>query len=212
MNFEPTQHLVATATQASTIFAVTQPQAIEEFRRWVQLKVEARDVDATELSPTPLIDYMWHAAILDTQFYTKLQSQIGMLLHHRPASTTPTPAELAASEQRRQTLRQAYYARFGSLPLDSTSSPSALVAVPKVAEKRQEMQLFVKSLDGRTYTLDVAHDETIKALRLIIQTATGVKSDHQRIIFAGRQLEDDHTLLSYNIQKESTVHLVLRLC
>ncbi len=80
-----------------------------------------------------------------------------------------------------------------------------------VLRLRGGTQIFIKTLDGKTITLEVQATDTIESIKTKIEDREGIEPDRQRLLFVGKQLENGRTFEEYGIQTESTIHLVVTL-
>jgi len=113
---------------AAAIYHCTSKRALIEFIRFLLIKCFTHDESAEKVSPTPLMDQLWHAAILDTRFYRRLQTAIGMQLDHSPSGASSDPVESRRREVRRKLMAANYQLLFGGEPL--AESEPGLPAAP----------------------------------------------------------------------------------
>ena len=147
--------LTDAAARASLVYDVSAARALEEFRRFVTLKVILKDPDATILSPSPLMDLMWHAAILNTKLYRELQQQVGMTLDHSTDGAAQDPVSTQARQDRLDCMRAMHQLKWGAKPIEQrpaelvpgvSCAPSAPHAQPPSEPKA--LNLKIKSQDG----------------------------------------------------------------
>jgi len=184
---------------------------LEEYYKW--LTILAEHGGANELSPGSLIDKVWHEHILDLEDYLYVCNKVaGRILYHYPEHSFNCVKRERL--QRQWNADHHYVKKYGKYN-DLTKIYWHFWAPGRVYQEYSVIphwQLFVKDLDGITVTFPFTENTTIDELKLMITEYNGLSPCEQRLIFAGRQLEDGKVLhKDYKIQKESTIHLVLRL-
>lgn len=175
-------------------------EMLQDFFRFLLLKWQLHDMDGEMLSPTPLMDSIWHHCILSTKFYEGLCSKFrGGFLHHQiPPDTEEEDRQRIG---RLHNMRFCFRTYYGVEPLEE-----------KKAEEHKgcHLTLFVKHLTGKVTSINCQTNDTIGILKMRIWLQESIPADQQRIIFS--ELRHDCDSLRYcGIKDESMVHLVLKL-
>jgi large subunit ribosomal protein L40e len=229
----------------------------EFFNRFLHLKKVAADRHATLVSPSAVIDSVWHRAILYSREYRQLcREECGFFVDHKPLGASP--ADESNRRLRYASTWLAYQRLWGTPDLQLWPEPPGLQRgvevlpwVNDVAERRvgnvpqsrrlvlmsvpivlhraarhmpddalqlapqrqpgREILITVKTITGKPISLHVLDNYTVNVLKSAIQDEDGLPADQQRLIFTGKQLEDERKLKDYGIEHGSIIHCVLRL-
>lgn len=199
-------------------------EAVREYQVFMSIKVKEWDLNAELLSPAPRIDLVWHAHVLDTRRYATYCARIlklpgAGLIHHDPDGGADADARAERYAETLKLLPKASRKRGYWWPAkleeeeeeEAEFEPPLFMRDIRQAEQARVMSIFVKTLTGKTITCNISPSDSIQYLKERIQGQEGIPSDLQRLIFAGRQLEDKRMLSDYNIQRDATIYLINRM-
>lgn len=206
------------------------PEALDEYERFLQLKVAAKDVDALILSPSAEIDAIWHAHVLDTAAYANVCARLGLFLHHNPSLATND----AAQEERylRTYLRLPAESRrlkhiwplpesLESLVIETVraavadASTQGAARVPKRA--RDTQTLVIKTLTGMHATLTVHESDTIWHVMKLFEEQSGIATSMQVLLIGDKRYTacdtatQTETLESLGVGNHATLMCILKL-
>ena len=186
------------------------------YARFITLKLATGDVELPfRLSPSGLVDAVWHAHMLQPQHYMAMCQAVlgrGQVLWHD--TNTAASADRAQRYARTRALLQSTFAvpKTPALELEQSACWPDESSSDDGESSVKGMTLFFKSLMGTT---DVVHglesSHSVEQVKQRYEQQHGTPADQLRFIFAGKQLEDDRTLADYNIQRGATLHVILRL-
>jgi len=181
--------------------------------RWMDYRSEMK------FSTSPEVDELWHTHLLNTESYHELMELIREInpmvkfIHHSEKNAED-PDDV--KEARRKAAVDAYRETFGKEcqwfeEEQSATDSDADTSDDDFGELWDYILVHVKTLTGKTITIRVNRNRTVLFLKRLFQDKEGIPVDQQRLIFAGRQLEDGRTLKDQNIQRDSTLDFVQRL-
>lgn len=193
---------------------------VNEYLSFLSLKAICNDWDATKLSPSAKVDAVWHLHILDTkQYAADCKKLCKQMIHHNPDGTEEAeqPKRYANTLQSYQDIfkrvppREIWPEVPADAPAAAAPAPAAADVVGKKRKLEQPMSVFILELTGRRSTISLLPDSTVSKLKDEISKTLKYPVKDQRLHFAGLVLEDEKKLSDYNIKKESTIQLCLRL-
>jgi hypothetical protein len=166
-------------------FIVTPAMALREFERFLEIKQWTQDSEHTKISPTPLMDAVWHATLLETKLYERIEEHIGMRLHHSADGASSDEEATAARKRRLLTMRHLYRARYNALPLERAAFGSGAA-----------FHVIIQELTGDSTQIELHPDDTIATLKQMFFEVEGyTPPDQQRLIFARKQVRNEECAL-----------------
>lgn len=185
---------------------------MQQYRIFIEAKVDTNDFKAEILSPSPIVDVIWHAHILNSMDYIPFCQYVTgdlIYIHHNPDGEFEKEAKKARYRNMLNWLfSKNYYVNVNIwLPIEkkedfydkNSLDPSSMI------------HLYVKTINGKTITLNVNDSDKVWIIKVLLKYEKGTPVNDMRLIYAGRNLENGKTLESYNIQTDSTIHLVMML-
>jgi len=192
---------------------------LEEYKRFLAIKTISGDTEEPlSLSPSALVDLVWHEHILHSRQYRLACTKLGVILDHDPCGARDS----ANAIEKRLNMTKAFYRlifkedapdkywkRIENFDDDLLENETEYPA--KRRKKSKTVNLVVKTLTGNNLNIRCSKDDEVETLKARIQDVEGIPADQQRVIVAGHQMTDGRKLNDYGVEDGTTVHLILRL-
>ncbi|PRP87988.1 hypothetical protein PROFUN_02725 [Planoprotostelium fungivorum] len=191
------------------------PYLAREYIRFLNLKFKVGDFDAEMLSPSGIVDYVWHKHILDTKSYREYcLSHFGRFIDHNPDGAQEFTARRLRYERTLEEYKkayaidppEAYWPPFDETEEDEDHNPTL------VSSNVPSIHIKIRDLQGQEHSQVIAPDTTILQMKQVYGKDNGIPDEHMRLVFGGKQLADECTALESNIIEGSVVMVVLKLC
>lgn len=191
---------------------------LAEYLRFLELKIRTSDWHATILSPSPIVDHVWHLHILDTVRYAEECKRLcGHVIDHNPDGAS----DGSDRDARYQRTLDHYQIVFRMTPHSEIwPKPQGAAApapeMPRVREnkrKKEEKKIWLRfvTLTGKETRLHLPTETIIFRCKGRYFMAEGLAVEQQRWVCQGKQLEDERTLAEYSIADESIIHVINRM-
>ena len=193
---------------------------MEEYTKFIFLKIKEHDVDATKLSPSSVIDEVWHYHMLMAKKYRDFNNRIYGLTKYFIDHNPEGGRDVESRKQRIDYTISRYNVYFGEIQRrkiwdlrEKISLTDEDIQRRQVASRKDKI-ILGKTMNGQILKIPIdLHEfgDYVEDLKYVVESITGIPVDQQRLVFNGKQLEDSLKLCKYGIIDNSLIYIIIRL-
>ncbi len=191
-------------------FHICEKQLVEDYYKFISLKVYTKDTHGIILSPTAEIDEVWHQHLLHNFDYIEMCTKINCLVFHWPEREKDSIEEKML---RRNTFFELYLKFFPAYKKSEDEIDELSQYIFSNLSSNTNTQIFVKTITGKSITIQAdLEKDTLESLKKRVYLKHGIPLQSHRYLFLGKNMMDENkTLKEYGVEKDSQIHLNLSL-